>query len=434
MPSCLARRRPLARFDEGIHLNFNTGKHYVKGRGAPAQVAPFTSLFTFTGDALSYYRGAAGLLVPSATNTPRIEYDASGNLLGLLIEATRTNLCLQSETMDNADWTKYQGSATANATTAPDGNTTADLFTENGALGTHVLFKALLAKAASADPYTYSFWAKPNGRTRFQVYLAETLAPANGAQAQFDLTGSGSVFNSSAFGTGTLISATINRYANGWYRCTLSATTSTAVTIGFQTLLISSGSTVSYTGDSVSGMYFWGAQLEQAAFASSYIPTTTGTVARAADVCTRTLGAEFSATAGTAVVAGRASGGRDAALAQVTYGIDDTGLNERFNLTRVATTDGGNFRGVDGGALQCDLTATVSNSTVFKAASAWAANDFAHSFNGAAVQTDGAGTLPTMTTLQLGGTAGASQMNGHILTFDYWPERKSNAFLQSLTT
>lgn len=383
MPSVLARRRPLARFDEGVHLNFKTGKLYVKARGAPAQVAPFTSLFSFTGDALSYYRGAAGLLVPSVANTPRIEYDAAGNALGLLIEATRTNLGLHSNDLTNAAWTKSNASA-AKTSTGPDGvANSASRLTASAGNGT-----CLQSVTSGSATRAYSVWMKR-------------------------ITGTGNIQLTVDNG-GTWTTKTIT---SDWTRVDISQAAVTNPIFGIRIVT---------NADAID---VWCNQLESAAFPSSSIPTTTGSVARAAEVCTRTLGSEFSATAGTVVVAGRASGGQDAALAQVTYGIDDGTNNERFNLTRVATSDGGNFRAVDGGVLQCDLTATVSNSTVFKAASAWAANDFAHSFNGAAVQTDGAGTLPTVTTLQIGGTAGASQMNGHILTFDYWPERKPDAEL-----
>ena len=41
----------------------------------------------------------------------------------------------------------------------------------------------------------------------------------------------------------------------------------------------------SYQGDGTSGIYIWGAQLEEGSYATSYIPTNGGTATRLADVC-----------------------------------------------------------------------------------------------------------------------------------------------------
>ena len=63
-------------------------------------------------------------------NLPRFDYDpATLAPRGLLIEEQRTNLLLRSEEFDNASWAKTNATITVNATTAPDGTTTADLIT-----------------------------------------------------------------------------------------------------------------------------------------------------------------------------------------------------------------------------------------------------------------------------------------------------------------
>ena len=389
MPNVLVRRRPLVRYDEGVHLNFKTGKHYVKGRGAPAQVAPFTSLFTFTGDALSYYRAASGLLVPSVANTPRIEYDAAGNLLGLLVEATRTNLGLYSNDLTNAAWVKSNTTA-AKTSTGPDGvASSASRLTASAGNGT-----CLQSVTSGSATRAYSVWLKRITGT-----------------GNVDLT----VDNASTWTTKTITS--------DWTRVDISQAAVTNPIFGIR--IVTSADAVDV----------WCNQLESAAFPSSAIPTTTGSVARAAETCARTLGAEFSATAGTVLAVGRSSGGQDAAANQFAFSIDDGTLNEEFRLVRNTGTDTAQYAVIDGAGAQAALTGTFANATAFKAALAWTASDFALSFNGAAVSTDAAGTLPTVTTLNLQcGPGGGSPMIGHIRTFHYWPERKANAELVRLAT
>jgi hypothetical protein len=70
-----------------------------------------------------------------------------------------------------------------------------------------------------------------------------------------------------------------------------------------------------------------------------------------------------------------------------------------------------------------------------KLAYAFAANDFAFATAGSIVGTDAAGTVPTVSQLNIGQRDGASQwFNGHIASIAFFNVRKTNAQLQALTT
>lgn len=415
---------------DGIHLNFGTQRYYTKAVGQPASFAALTSLFTFTGGNQSMYMGPAGLLVASATNAPRIEYDASGNCLGLLMEASRTNLALQSQDLTTSH-AAAASSVVANATTAPDGTTTADKLVEDSSTTLHRIRQTTDVTITSGATVTFSYHVKAAERTKCRLRITESTF-ASAYEVSFDLS-AGTIGTATTTGVASGGTSSIKPLPSGWYRISITA----AINGGFLTCrtnleLENAAGSNAYTGDGSSGLYAWGEQIEVGVFPSSYIPTTTGSVARTADSCIRTLGSEFSATAGTVVVAGRASGGQDAAGNQVIWSFDDTTTSERIQLTRVQATDTGRVVVSDGGASQAALDATMTNSTAFRSATAWAANDFASSFNGAAALTDAAGTLPTTTLLGMGVFgAGTGQMNGHIRKFNYWPTRLPNTFLTS---
>lgn len=415
---------------DGISYNAATGRVVLKAVGASPTITTLTSAFTFTCGNQSMFMGPNGLLVQAVTNVPRIEYDASGNCLGLLMEASRTNLMTFSQDLAGADWSALQSTLSSNSTAAPDGTVTADLVTEDGASSAHGYVNN--RTLAVSTTYTTSFWAKANGRT-WVAFRATGTGWVNSDQAAFfNISGAGAV---GTLGTG--VTATITAHPNGWYRCTATYATAAASGTGTGTriALASADNTQIYAGNSTSGAYFWGVQQEVGAFPSSYIPTTTVSVARTADSCIRTLGSEFSATAGTVVVAGRASGGQDAGAAQVVWDIGDTTANNRLFVARQTAADTLRYQVFSGGVGQGPLDNTFINSTAFKASTAWAANDLALSFNGAAIQTDASASIPTVTSLGLGIYTGvSSQMNGHILRFDYWPTRLPNNMLQQLST
>ncbi len=180
---------------------------------------------------------------------------------GKTVAKAEENLLLYSQEFDNNYWVKANVTVTANTQVAPDGTTTADLIVENTATGPH---SVVHASYNSPEIFTYSFYAKAGTRSWVWAYFNGY----NGGSAWFDV-GNGVI--------GTVesgVSATITSVGNGWYRCTLTkrnATFASSVVIAIAT---GSGST-NYTGDGTSGIYIWGAQLEQRHSVTAYTATTT---------------------------------------------------------------------------------------------------------------------------------------------------------------
>jgi hypothetical protein len=199
---------------------------------------------------------------------------------GLPCFAGTTNLLLQSETFDNASWVKTRATISANATAAPDRSVTADKLVEDTtATSTHVA-QQNVTKAASALLYTYSIFLKAAERSKALLQVTNN-AGTGGASATFDLiTGAASGLGTSGAFTG--ISATSVYAGNGWWRCSVTVTSDTDTTIRGE-VYPNNGSTVTYTGDGASGIYVWGAQLEQSTFAGPYVPTTTASASSVAD-------------------------------------------------------------------------------------------------------------------------------------------------------
>ena len=55
----------------------------------------YSDMITFSRASTGTYLDSDGLLKSAATNTPRVEYDAQGNRLGLLVEEARTNYAMR---------------------------------------------------------------------------------------------------------------------------------------------------------------------------------------------------------------------------------------------------------------------------------------------------------------------------------------------------
>ena len=211
-----------------------------------------------------------------AADTPRIDY--SKNPSGeLLIEPSRENLSIRSEEFDNAAWNNIRSSETADQAYAPDGTLTADKLIEDAtASNTHYLRKTSNI-TGTVNFYTFSAFVKAAERNYVFINLQ---SGGNYAEARFNLSdGTTDLTNTTGLGASwDSRASSIEDYGNGWYKCTVIGEHNNTSSIQPQ-FLVSDGNRT-YTGDGVSGIYIWGADVQIGEFPTSYIPTVASTVTR----------------------------------------------------------------------------------------------------------------------------------------------------------
>jgi hypothetical protein len=403
-----------------------------------------SNLVTFTRASSGTFVGSDGVLQTAATDVPRFDHNpTTGESLGLLVEELRANLVLRSEEFGTT-WTAPGLSAvTPNTTVAPNGVTTADTLVETtGVSEVHRVSQTI--SVVSGTTYTLSVFAKQGSRQ--YVYLGF------GPNATWNGTGVNGFFDlqNGTIGTSVNCTATIVAYPNGWYRCTVTSTPTVTNAGAIANIGASSnGIAQTYTGDGSNAVILWGAQLEQGAFATSYIPTTTAAATRSADVASIT-GSNFS------------SWYRQDA--QTWYGeytaiytASATIPANTPHLMQVYTAASANnnyaIRGAEPNITQLAVARNPTSGVQFPAvtlgfALAGQSRRLAYAINSTELQLAGMGVLGGLVTnnsaalmathdiLSIGsGTGGAApqQVNSHIRRLTYWPIRLSNEVLQRIT-
>jgi len=241
-----------------------TGSYYIWG----AQLNEGTS-------ALDYQATETRL------NIPRLDYSL-GSCPNILLEPQRTNLVTFSEQLDNAAWNKIASTITANSTTSPSGITNADTFSADGTSSSH-LVQTNSISVASGTTYTSVIYAKKNTNNFLQIISASTTG---GMFANFDLANG--VVGSVGTITGSNPTSSITSVGNGWYRCSMTYTPNATTSAVHTYAIVSSASAARVEINSLStSVFLWGAQLEAGAYATSYIPTSSASVTRNADVISR---------------------------------------------------------------------------------------------------------------------------------------------------
>lgn len=176
------------------------------------------------------------------------------------VAAARRNLLTYTEQFSNAAWVKTRSSIAIDSVVAPDGTTTADTLIEDTSASTHLLTRTLTFTAGVT--YTYSIYVKAQSARNIRLDFPTT--PFGGTSAGFFDATTGAVTSVNG------VTATTTSVGNGWYRFTITKTATAGGSGTIFAYLITGATTVSYTGDGVSGVYIWGAQVEESSSASAY--------------------------------------------------------------------------------------------------------------------------------------------------------------------
>jgi hypothetical protein len=410
------------------------------------QLIQGTNTPSYTGDGVSgaYFWGAqleqastVGEYVPttSAINSaPRFDHNpTTGESLGLLVEEARTNGLIYSE--DTSQWLAPTNiTLSQNQTVAPDGASTADQYLETAATGLHVQDSMPFAFVTSTV-YTYSVFVKSIGGRNFEIGYPITIF--TNRFARFNLSGSGSVQGSDAG-----VTASIQAYANGWYRCSATNTCASGASSRIGNFIIDSSFARSYAGDVTKGMFIWGAQLEAGAFPTSYIPTTTAAATRAADVASIT-GSAFSswynATQGSLHAEYSIPFDSSTSIFPIIAGFSDNTFNNTAMHYNRTIDDGRRALVRSGGTSSFDQpnASAYVYGQIGKQAFAYTSSEFAFSAVSAAPAVSSSITWPTVDRFGMGNSAfvggSNSYLNGTIRRLAYWGQRLSNSTLQSIT-
>ncbi len=369
---------------------------------------------TFTRSSSATRVNASGLIETVGSNVPRFDYDpVTLQPKGLLIEESRTNLITSSSQIN---FNGNGGASISGNYTDPSGSNNAKLWNGVG----------FLRKPAtnSSAKNTVSIYAKANG-TGGYFRIGGYYGVGNSELSfynTFRVKATGEVTAEASSGAASATVGTVHALGNGWYRCVCAASSYNEMIVEF-----------------VSGqpsLYLWGAQLEAGSFATSYIPTITAAVTRAADNASIT-GSNFSSWYNqsqgtfmgefgsiTTVVSGR------------TYLIAMDN-NPAYRVVRIHTNGNGAILSdaANGGSAQFTLSKSRSNVLgELKVAIAYASGDTAMSVDGTAPATSSALVVPVVSRLHIGADHSMTTfINSHIRRICYYNERLPNEELQALT-
>ena len=205
---------------------------------------------------------------------PRITFTRSSTAKyfdGKTVHKAEENLLIRSEEFDNAAWAKTNTTVTANTQVNPFGQSTSETLTETVANATHGTYQSTGIVAGTS--YTFSVYAKYSTRQFVQLAFDSSNGFSNNHYANFD------VQNGTLGTVGSSVTANIASIGSGWYRLSITGTSTGSSTASPVYVLTANSSSMayygSYTGSTSNSVYIFGAQVEQRSSVGPYQATTT---------------------------------------------------------------------------------------------------------------------------------------------------------------
>jgi hypothetical protein len=338
-------------------------------------------------------------------NIPRLDY-SNGTCPSLLVESQRTNLLTYSSSFDNVAWSKIDGNGgstpivTANYGVSPDGTQNAEriqLARTNATSSYSYVYQAI--SSSIGQSYTWSVWLK-------------------------SLSGTPSVALALDGASYTNIVTLTNEWQRYEFTTTAFNSSIEAVFILFQAV-----PSTSLSADFLA----YGFQLEAGSYPTSYIPTTSASVTRNADVVSKTgISSLIGQTEGTmfcdiyntsnsnyGIVLSQTLGDYTNSIYFFNVGVSNQFVAEVFT----------------GGVLQMGYA--KGSSLVLgrnKIAITYKNNDFAVALNGVVVWADTLGSVPTTNNLDFADSGIGSNYSYKVNAVSLWTQRLTNTQLSQLTT
>lgn len=425
-----------------VPARFKTGKLYTPlATTSGGTVLGASGDFNVTRATNATRVNASGLIEVVASGVPRLDYYTSGGVAGcpaLLVEPSAANGILNSENTATS-WTlganltsgyvDVIGVSGNNLTVAVSGSSIGSAAGRLTRSGNNVAL-------ASGSTYTISFLMKKTGTHTIGGYWSLITGAGSGnLGGGFDVSGSfssGMIYNTA--GTTNRIRR-VEQWGTDVYRCSETFTMTASGTLTAFYFGPVSGVTSAFNPEVGLGIAFAAPQIELGSVPTSFIPTTTASVTRNADVISLS-GAVSGCIGQTEGTLYAEVDVRNFVTNARILSIDNGGSgNNRIEL-RINTTNRIRVLGDNSGSTFVDISSSTNQPQgIYKIAFGYANNDFVFYINGSQIGTDTSGSVPSTNQIHIGSAfSDTLQFNDRIRSVALYTTRLTNAQLAALTT